>query len=242
MLSRFAIAFIALSSAVAIAACSSYSSSTVGGNGTGPNFPSQTLYATNSNQNAISIYTSGQKSGSGPSYQIGGSNTQLDGPQYVAFDSSRNLWVTNYSSSTNSAKLVELAALATGNVVPLGTTPVAGHLRGIAITPKATATASPAAMRGPRAASPSPSASPTQAPELMIISDVIPTAVYPSQLLLFIEGTTQPYQSIAGPNPNLNVPGGVALDSHDNIYVTNVQGHSVDKFVLPTPSPTPKPT
>ncbi len=50
----------------------------------GPNFPSKTLYATNSNQNAISIYTNGTKSGGGPTYQIGGSSTSLDGPQYLA--------------------------------------------------------------------------------------------------------------------------------------------------------------
>jgi hypothetical protein len=76
----------------------------------------------------------------------------------------------------------------------------------------------------------------------MVISSVIPTDKYPSQLLLFTEGSTVPYQSIAGPKPNLNVPGGVAIDRRDNIYVANAQGASVDQFVLPTPSPTPKPT
>jgi hypothetical protein len=246
LLARLSIAFFVLSSAIGIAACSSYANATVGGNGNGPNFPSQTLYATNSNQNAVSIYNHGQKSGTGPAFEIGGASTTIDGPQYLAFDRGGNLWVTNYSSSTNKALLIEIAALATGNVIPLLSTAIQGHPRGIAFTPKATPTASAAAV-SPDATkkpspSPSPSTGPTIRPELMVISSVIPTNVYPSQLLLFVEGSTAPYQSIAGPNPNLNVPGGVAIDNKDDIYVTNIQGGSVDKFTLPTPSPTPKPT
>jgi hypothetical protein len=37
----------------------------------------------------------------------------------------------------------------------------------------------------------------------------------------------------------LRVPGGIALDSSNKIYVANIQGASVDQFILPTPSPTP---
>ena len=50
------------------------------------------------------------------------------------------------------------------------------------------------------------------------------------------------YDQIAGANTKLNVPSGVAIDSKDHIYVTNLQGvagGSVEKFILPTPSPTP---
>ena len=84
MLPRLTIGFIVLSAAIVIAACSSYGAgSTVN---VGPNFPSMTLYATNSNQNAISIYNKGQKSGSGPTFEIGGASTTLNGPQYLAFD------------------------------------------------------------------------------------------------------------------------------------------------------------
>ncbi|MBV8435401.1 MAG: hypothetical protein JO029_14070 [Candidatus Eremiobacteraeota bacterium] len=245
MLSRLTLGFFALSAAIGIAACSSFGSATVGGNGVGPNFPSQTLYASNSNQNAVSIFNPGQKSGTGPSYQIGGASTTLNGPQYLTFDRSQNLWVTNYNASTNKATLVEIAALATGNVIPLLSTAITGRPRGVAITPKSP-TPSPAAEIPFATAKPSTSPSPSPTPNfkaaLMVVSDVIPTNVYPSQLLLFIEGTTTPYQSIAGPNPNLNVPGGLAIDKEDNIYVANIQGASVDKFVLPTPSPTPKPT
>ncbi|MBV8372621.1 MAG: hypothetical protein JOY69_05120, partial [Candidatus Eremiobacteraeota bacterium] len=215
MLPRLTIACIVLAAAIVIAACSSYGSASVN---VGPNFPPLTLYATNSNQNAVSIYVKGQKSGTGPTYQIGGSSTTLNGPQYLAFDASHNLWITNYNPSTNAGLLVEIEALATGNVIPLLSTALSGRPRGIAISPK--------------------SASSKNVP-LMIIADVIPTEKYPSQLLLFTAGSTSPYQEIAGPLPSLKVPGGVALDTSNRIYVTNIQGASVDQFILPTPSPTP---
>lgn len=215
MLPRLTIGFIVLSAAIAIAACSSYGAgSSVN---VGPNFPPKTLYASNSNQNAISIYNKGQKTGTGPAFEIGGSSTTLNGPQYLAFDHGQNLWITNYNPSTNRALLVEIEALATGNVVPLQSVALPGHVRGVAISTQKKGQTS-----------------------LMIIADVIPTEKYPSQVLLFLAGNTSPYQSIAGPKPMLKVPGGVALDASNRIYVTNVQGASVQQFVLPSPSPTPK--
>ena len=108
MLSKRALAFIALAATAATVACSNLGMTT--GVNVGPNFPSKTLYATNTNQNAISIY-SGGKNGSGPSFNIGGGSTSLDGPQYLAFDRRQNLWVTNYNQSTHNAVLVEFAAL-----------------------------------------------------------------------------------------------------------------------------------
>ena len=216
MLPRLTIGFIVLTLVVGIAACSSYGANNIVN--VGPNFPKMTLYAANSNQNAVSIYNKGQSSGTGPAFQIGGSSTTLNGPQYLAFDSSSNLWVTNYNPSTNAAVLVEIEALATGNVLPLQTTPLAGRMRGIAITPKSSKSKT----------------------SLMIVADTIPTAKYPSELLLFVEGNSQPYQAIAGPNPSLQVPGGVSLDTNNNIYVANVQGAKVQQFTLPTPTPSPK--
>jgi hypothetical protein len=200
--------------AIAVAACSSY-----GVNNTvnvGPDFPSMTLYASNSNQNAVGIYTSAQKGGTGPTYQIGGATTDFNGPQYLAFDAGQNLWVTNYNPSTNAAALIEIEALATGDVVPLQAVALNGHLRGIAITPNTKTEAG-----------------------LMVISDVIPTNKYPSQLLLFAPGSTSTYAQIAGPKPSLHVPGGVALDGNNKIYVANIQGRSVQQFIVPSPTPTP---
>ncbi|HEX3368750.1 MAG TPA: hypothetical protein VHS56_04165, partial [Candidatus Cybelea sp.] len=218
MLSKRALAFIALAATAATVACSNLGQTT--GVNVGPNFPSKTLYATNTNQNAISIYSNGIKSGSGPSFNIGGGNTALDGPQYLAFDRRQNLWVTNYNQSTHNAVLLEFAALATGNVLPLGTTAVPGHPRGIAFTPK-----------GP---TPLPSSSAGPPAPIMVIADNISTSIYPSEILLFQYGASSPYQSIAGPRPGLNVPGGIAVDRFGHIYVANINGASVSQFVLPT--------
>src|SRR6516225_4309906 len=134
MLPKATVAFLALALTAAIVACTNLGQTT--GVNVGPNFPSKTVYASNSNQNAISIYNPGSKNGSSPSFEIGGGNTTLNGPQYLAFDRRGNLWVTNYNPSTNRALLIEFEALATGNVLPLISTGLAGRPRGIAFTPK----------------------------------------------------------------------------------------------------------
>lgn len=223
---RGAPAFLALIATGAIVACSNLGDTSAVN--VGPNFPSKTLYATNTNQNAIGIYSNGTKNGGKPAYQIGGSSTTLDGPQYLTFDRAQNLWVTNYNQTTNKALLIEFESLATGNVVPLSSTPLFGRPRGIAFTPK-----------GP---TPAPSSSASPIPRIMVIADTIPTETYPSQILLFVAGSTTPYQAIAGPRPALSIPGGLAVDGQGHIYVTNIDGASVEQFSLPTPSPTPKPT
>ena len=175
MLSKLTVGFLLLATTAAIVACSNLGMTT--GVNVGPNFPSKTLYATNTNQNAVSVYSNGtseSKLGGGPAYEIGGANTTLDGPQYVAFDRRQNLWVTNYNFSTQKALLIEFAALATGNVDPLNSGVLPGRPRGIAFTP-----------RGP---SPLPSSSVLPAPAIMAVSDVDPTDVYPSRILLFTSG------------------------------------------------------
>ncbi len=226
MLPKLTAGFFALVLAAGVMACSNLGNTT--GVNVGPNFPSKTLYASNSNQNAISIYSNGTKDGGGPAYQIGGGSTTLNGPQYLAFDHLSNLWVTNYNPSTNKALLIEFEALATGNVLPLTANSVVGHPRGIAITPKQ-----------PK---PDASSSASPVPNLMVIADNDPAITFPNRVLLYRAGTVSPYQSLAGPRTRLKLPGGVALDASSALYVTNIQGQTVESFILPTPSPTPKPT
>jgi hypothetical protein len=196
MLSKLTVGFLLLATTAAIVACSNLGMTT--GVNVGPNFPSKTLYATNTNQNAISVYSNGtteSKIGGGPTYQIGGASTTLNGPQYLAFDRRQDLWVTNYNFSTHQALLIEFAALATGNVDPLNSAALPGRPRGIAFTP-----------RGP---SPVPSSSVSPAPAIMVISDVDSTDIYPSRILLYVSGATSPYQSIGGPKPHLSLPAGL---------------------------------
>jgi hypothetical protein len=225
MLPKLTVAFFGLTLTAAIVACSSLGNTS--GVNVGPNFPTKTLYASNSNQNAISIYSNGTKNGGGPAFQIGGASTTLNGPQYLAFDRRSNLWVTNYNPSTNHALLIEFEALATGDVLPLNSVGLIGRPRGIAFTPKKT--------------SPEASSSASPVPNLMAIADNDPTITYPNRVFLFAAGQTAPYQSLGGPRPHLRLPSGVAIDSEGHLYVTNIQGQNVESFTLPTPSPTPKP-
>ena len=67
MLPKLTAGFFVLALAAGIVACSNLGNTT--GVNVGPNFPSKTLYASNSNQNAISIYSNGTKNGGGPAFQ-----------------------------------------------------------------------------------------------------------------------------------------------------------------------------
>ncbi|MDQ2865032.1 MAG: hypothetical protein M3R51_02280 [Candidatus Eremiobacteraeota bacterium] len=210
-----------ISAAVAFVACSSNPSS---GISIGPNFPSQSLYASNSAQNAVSIYPPGTKSGAGPAYQIGSSS--IAGPQYLAFDSLSDLFITNFSITANTGSIVEIKALATGNVTALNAVNIGTvHPRGIAFYSQ------PVAI---------PSSTPVPA---FVVASVNPSAAagFTSQLV-FYNASIGAFQAIAGPNTQMNVPSGVAFDANANLYVTNLQGASVEVFALPTASPVPSPT
>ncbi len=61
---RTSLAFVTVMMGAAVVACSDLGQTS--GVNIGPNFPSKTLYATNSNQNAISIYTTAAKNGGRP--------------------------------------------------------------------------------------------------------------------------------------------------------------------------------
>lgn len=232
MLRRLTLGFAGvITAAIAIAACSSPNATqTIS---VGPNFPSQTLYAADVTQNAVNIYATGSpipKSTGGPLYQIGGGSTGMAGPQYLAFDSMGNLWVTNWLSSVSAGEILEFKALATGNVIPYQTFALGGvRPRGIAdtlYTFSGTTTS----------------------------TDVLAMAVVdPSQSAGFNSGVqfytaallTTAYQTIAGPATGLNVPSGVAFDTQKpnaNLYVANLQGASVEVFAIPSASPVPSPT
>lgn len=226
MLRRLTLGFaLVIATGIAVAACSSSNAnSTIS---VGPDFPSQSLYAANATQNAIGIYPPGTKTGSGPANQIGGSSTTIAGPQYLTFDNLSDLFLTNYNVSANSASIIEIKALATGNVLPFNTVTLSANVRprGIAfyMQPSVVASASPA-------------------PAFVVAAvNASANSGFTSQLQFF-SGALGEFQVMGGPNTGLNVPSGVTLDSSNNIYVTNLQGASVEVFALPTPTPTPVPT
>jgi hypothetical protein len=191
----------------------------------GPNFPKGTLYVANSNEDAIGIYGASEANGKGATYEIAGSSTDLVEPQYLAFDASNDLWVTDYSANTQSGYIDEIEALATGNVMPIGL--IAGasdgvvHPRGIAINTTS---------------------------NFVVIANTNPAAgaSFENQLLVYSTedaraGVTVPGLIIAGPATNMNVPSGVAMNGY-TAYVSNLQGASVEAFLVPSPTPTVSPT
>lgn len=226
MLRRLTLGFAGvITAAIAIAACSS--SDATQSISVGPTFTTQTLYAADVSQNAVNIYTPSPKSTNGPLYQIGGGNTTLAGPQYIAFDPSSNLWVTNYLASTTEGLLLEFKAQATGNVLPFQTYSL-GNIRPRGIASTAYTFANDAT-----------------ATNILAVGIVDPSqsANYTSGIEFYESAAiSTPYQVIAGPATGLNVPSGVAFDSKANLYVTNLQAPSVEVFALPTLSPSPSPS
>ncbi len=226
MLRRLTLGFAGLALVAVVAACNSSNTSNLnGGLGIGPNFPTSTLYAANSNTNGISIYSAPLASGEVPSYQIGGSSTLLDGPQYMTFDTTdtgalnKSLWVTNYDSGSGTSQVLVFKYLATGAVIPLQNFTYAGmgRPRGIAI----------------------------DSANAIAVAAVFPPAVspeLPSQIQFFTSGASGavvPFAVITGPATGLNVPSGLAYDASGNLIVANRQGASVETFAIPTPAPTP---
>lgn len=231
MLRRLTLGFAGLALVAVVAACSSSNTSNLnGGLGIGPDFPTSTLYAANSNTNGISIYSAPLATGEAPTYQIGGSSTLLDGPQYLTFDTgdsstafSKSLWVTNYDPGSGASQVLVFKYLATGAVIPLQnfTYSGMGQPRGIAVIPSS---------------------------DYVAVAAVFPSAVspeLPSQIQFYTEadsGSVVPWAVITGPSTGLNVPSGMVLNGDGNLVVANRQGASVETFALPTPVPTPSTT
>jgi hypothetical protein len=230
MLRRLPLGFAGVvAAAIAIAACSSSNATqTIS---VGPNFPSQTLYAANVSENAVNIYATGSPvpaSTKGPLYQISCSScTTFAGPQYLTFDSLSDLWVTSWFASTSSGGITEFKALATGNVVAFQSFSLSNvRPRGIAdYTPTFSGTTTPVDVL------------------VVAVTDPSQPAAFNSGLQFYLGSVlTAPYSTLAGPATGLNVPSGVAVDSHNNIYAANLQGASVTEYSIPSPSPTPSPT
>lgn len=216
----------ALACAAVFAACSSSGYSTTpssgGVPGIGPNFVTNTLYVTNTTQNVVELYTPSPAAAATPQYAIGGSNTQLNGPQYDAFDSSRRLYVTNYNPATQAASVNIYQQFATGSVLPFTTISGAGTLldqpHGIALLSDGT----------------------------FVVANTSPNGAFANAILVFtpLSTTSTPSLSfnIAGNLTRLNSPAGVASDSNKQVFVANRGGGTITAYILPTPTPTPSTT
>lgn len=203
-----------LLAAAAAAACSTNTTTPSSGGqpGVGPNFGPNTIYVADTTGDALDIFTPAPGPSSTPSYTIAGSNTGLNGPQYMAWDSAKKLYVTNFDSAARTGAVLVFQTFATGNVITFSTIPLASNSipRGIAFLPNGDF------------------AFAVTAPGQLIANSV---AVY---------GNTNTVAfTLAGSNTQLNAPTGVAADASNNIYVSNTAGGSVTVYPLPTSSPTP---
>ncbi len=220
MLRRLTLGLFALACAAAVAACSSSDTnppSSGGQPGIGPNFATGTVYVSDTTANTLLIYTPAPAPSATPQYSIAGSNTGLNGPRYLAFDSAKRLYVTNYNSGTQAASVTTYQTYATGNVLPLNSLPLitGAQPRGIAVLPKDASYA---------VAITSPSGFFTSAVDVVGIS------------------TNAVQFNIAGSNTGLSAPVGVAADSNSNLYVANSGNASVTVYALPSPTPAASPT
>lgn len=219
MLRRLPLGLFALACAAAVAACSSGNTvpSSGGVPGKGPNFATNTLYVSDTTINAIDIYTPAPGPSATPQYQIGGGNTSMNGPAYLAFDSSKNLFVTNYNASSNASTVTVYKEYATGNVLPFGLIGVTAgaQAHGISMLPKDAG---------------------------FVIAFTAPGSFFQSGLSVygkFTAGTALPTNLIAGSSTGLSNPIGVAVDSNSNIYAANSGGANVTVYTIPSPTPTP---
>jgi hypothetical protein len=215
----------ALACAAAFAACSSSGTSipsSGGVQGLGPNFVTNTLYVTNTTQNVVELYTPSPVATATPQYAIGGSNTQLNGPLYDAFDSTRRLYVTNYNPGTQVGALNIYQTFATGNVLPLTTVSGVGTLidqpHGVTILSDGT----------------------------VVVANTSPNGAFPNSVLVFtaLNSSSLPVLSaiIAGSLTQLSAPTGVASDSNKQIFVANRGSGTITAYVEPTPTPIPSTT
>ncbi|HEX5275823.1 MAG TPA: hypothetical protein VFW34_11195 [Candidatus Rubrimentiphilum sp.] len=218
----------ALACVASFAACSG-AGGTYGGvpssggvTGIGPNFVTNTLYVTNTTQNVVELYTPSPVAAATPQYAIGGSNTQLNGPLYDAFDSTRRLYVTNYNPGTQLGALSIYQTFATGNVLPLATVSGAGTLidqpHGVTLLSDGT----------------------------VVIANTSPNGSFPNAVLIFtpLTSNSAPALSvvIAGSLTQLSAPTGVSSDTNKQIFVANRGSGTITAYVVPTPTPVPSTT
>ncbi|MDQ6929733.1 MAG: NHL repeat-containing protein [Candidatus Eremiobacteraeota bacterium] len=208
---RIAFGISCLALAGALAACSSNDTALSSGGtpGLGPNFGTGSIYITNSTQNAVSIYNPSPSTGATIVNQIGGNNTRLDGPQYDAFDSKKQLYVTNFNPGTQLGQVTVYASQATGNVIPLaqifGNGTGIGSPRGVAL----------------------------DSTNVLYVANVGSGPNYSSAILAYAPGATgnvPPGFAIAGTSTGLNYPTGIKLDPKDNLFVANTGNGTITEY------------
>jgi hypothetical protein len=227
MFRRLATVFVGVvCAAVGVAACSSSDATQT--LSVGPTFAAGTIYVGDSSQNTLDIYPPGLTSGSGPKYQVNSTigASAMIGPQSVAFDSGNDVYVTSWNASTSAGSIFKFNPYATGNVLYSGIASLGSERPRGLYGYQHTFTGA------------------TSASSVLVIALVNPNQPpsFSNQLAFYDASSLSSYEIVAGPLTNLNVPDGVTVDSSQHVFVTNLQGKSVEEFLVPTPSPTPSTT
>lgn len=220
MLRRLTLGLFTLACVAVVAACSSGNTtvpSSGGQPGIGPNFTTNTIYISNTTQNDVLIFTPSPAPSATPQFQIGGTNTTLNGPAYLAFDSSKRLYTTNYGAASKTGSLTIFQTYATGDVLPFGSVTLSSGVQahGIAMLPKDAG---------------------------VVVAYTFPGGFFSNFVNVygpFSGGTLALTNTIAGSNTQLNNPIGIAVDPSSNIYAANSGSGTITVYPAPTPSPTP---
>ncbi len=100
-------------------------------------FISGTVYISDPQKNQIVPLPPSPGPNAVPGGTITGSNTQLNGPQAMAFDGNHNLYVANYNATTQASIITVFAVGAQNNQAPVlaisGSNTQLGHVSGIAV-------------------------------------------------------------------------------------------------------------
>jgi len=159
------------------------------------------VYATDAADDAVRVYAAGSYGNVKPAYSIDGSQTDLNVPQALAIDDDNNLYVANSDGGSNDPSITVYAAGAKGNAAPIQI--ISGPSTGL-MNPSGVAVDS---SHDVYVANPGN-------------SDGGTVTVYAAHA----NGDEAPIQTISGPNTQLSVPTGIAVDSSKNIYVSNTTG------------------
>lgn len=111
--------------------------STVSPTSTAIPFTSGTVFVADPVKNQIAIIPPSPGPNTQPANPLSGTNTQLNGPRYMCFDGSHNLYVVNYSSSTQTSTLLGFQVGSQNNQAPTisisGSSTGLGHAYGVAV-------------------------------------------------------------------------------------------------------------
>lgn len=162
--------------------------------------------------NAIVIYAPNASGNAKPIGSILGSQTGLNGPVGVALDASANIYVTNKALGIQGNESVTVyAAGSTGNVAPTQT--IAGTSTGldnpVQLALDSSSNIYVANLTYPNSGNGS-------------------LTVYPAGA----NGNVAPTETIEGAKTELDLPGGIAVDSSDRIYAANLADSSIAVYAV----------